>query len=286
MSGRFNVYRWVYILCMLFVVIVSGFMLVYWFSSGTSFCTWILEHISYNLICFTVFLAVEVFVVNCFYTWNWIARLLNLEVRKDGKKETLLVGVSNFTLETLLLLVHCSLSGWCLSRILSEQCEIWYVMMSSFIVVLDVLIGCFLICLSLSCHGAVVLERLKIKKLHSSLMDGKFHLLFAGVAFIFFLLLILALTYFFRRRNICPRQNICPSTLVAGDRTQRDGESLFIVSDDAASAPSRASEKNQAMDRLMAGRDMAPEDFSALMRRLHADGAQDELEVMPLFVQH
>ena len=31
------------------------------------------------------------------------------------------------------------------------------------------------------------------------------------------------------------------------------------------------------MDRLMAGRGMAPDDFSALMRRLHADGKQDEL---------
>ena len=61
------------------------------------------------------------------------------------------------------------------------------------------------------------------------------------------------------------------------DSMSEDQSSLFIVHRDAVSAPSQASEKNQAMDRLMAGRDMAPEDFSALMRRLHADGKQDEL---------
>ena len=64
---------------------------------------------------------------------------------------------------------------------------------------------------------------------------------------------------------------------IGDDCVHRDESFLFKPNSDAVSAPSRASEKNQAMDRLMAGRDMAPEDFSALMRRLHADDAQDEL---------
>ena len=52
---------------------------------------------------------------------------------------------------------------------------------------------------------------------------------------------------------------------------------IWRTNGSVSSAPSRASEKNQAMDRLMAGSDMAPEDFSSLMRRLHTDGKQDEL---------
>ena len=64
---------------------------------------------------------------------------------------------------------------------------------------------------------------------------------------------------------------------IGDDCVHRDESFLFKPNSDAVSAPSRASEKNQAMDRLMAGRDMAPDDFSALMRRLHADGKQDEL---------
>ena len=64
---------------------------------------------------------------------------------------------------------------------------------------------------------------------------------------------------------------------IGDDYAYRDESFLFKTNSDVASAPSRASEKNQAMDRLMAGRDMSPDDFSALMRRLHADGKQDEL---------
>ena len=64
---------------------------------------------------------------------------------------------------------------------------------------------------------------------------------------------------------------------IGDDCVHRDESFLFKPNSDAVSAPSQASEKNQAMDRLMAGRDMAPDDFSALMRRLHADDAQDEL---------
>ena len=64
---------------------------------------------------------------------------------------------------------------------------------------------------------------------------------------------------------------------IGDDCVYRDEAFLFKTNCDAASAPVRASEKNQAMDRLMAGSDMAPEDFSSLMRRLHADGKQDEL---------
>ena len=63
-----------------------------------------------------------------------------------------------------------------------------------------------------------------------------------------------------------------PSQMSIGDDCgYRDESLLFKTNSDAASAPARASEKNQAMDRLMAGRGMAPGDFSALMRRLHAD---------------
>ena len=62
-----------------------------------------------------------------------------------------------------------------------------------------------------------------------------------------------------------------------GDFAFEDETLLWRTNGSAVSAPARASEKNQAMDRLMAGRGMAPDDFSALMRRLHADGKQDEL---------
>ena len=73
-------------------------------------------------------------------------------------------------------------------------------------------------------------------------------------------------------------QSPIPSQMFIGDDcAYRDESLLFRTNGDAVSAPSQASEKNQAMDRLMAGRDMAPDDFSALMRRLHADGKQDEL---------
>ena len=58
---------------------------------------------------------------------------------------------------------------------------------------------------------------------------------------------------------------------IGDDCAHRDESFLFKTNCAGASAPARASEKNQAMDRLMAGRDMAPDDFSALMRRLHAD---------------
>ena len=58
---------------------------------------------------------------------------------------------------------------------------------------------------------------------------------------------------------------------IGDDCGYRDESLLFKTNSDAASALARASEKNQAMDRLMAGRGMAPGDFSALMRRLHAD---------------
>ncbi len=83
----------------------------------------------------------------------------------------------------------------------------------------------------------------------------------------------------FSMTDVKIRQHVpMPSQVSIGDDcTHRDESFLFKTNSDAASAPSRASEKNQAMDRLMSGRDMAPEDFSALMRRLHADGAQDEL---------
>ncbi len=63
----------------------------------------------------------------------------------------------------------------------------------------------------------------------------------------------------------------------AVDLSIKDKAFLFETRGSVVSAPARASEKNQAMDRLMAGRGMAPDDFSVLMRRLHADGAQDEL---------
>ena len=63
----------------------------------------------------------------------------------------------------------------------------------------------------------------------------------------------------------------------AVDLSIKDKAFLFETRGSVVSAPSRASEKNQSMDRLMAGRGMAPDDFSALMRRLHADGKQDEL---------
>ncbi len=67
-------------------------------------------------------------------------------------------------------------------------------------------------------------------------------------------------------------QSLMSSQMSNGDDcVQRDETSLFMTNVDIASIPSRASEKNQAMDRLMAGRGMAPDDFSALMRRLHAD---------------
>ena len=62
---------------------------------------------------------------------------------------------------------------------------------------------------------------------------------------------------------------------------------IWRTNGSVSSAPSRASEKNQAMDRLMAGRDMAPGDFSALMRRLHADGKQDNIfKGQTLYIQN
>ena len=46
--------------------------------------------------------------------------------------------------------------------------------------------------------------------------------------------------------------------LIGDDCAHGDESFLFKPNSDAVSAPSRASEKNQAMDRLMAGRGMAP----------------------------